>query len=155
MAPADLPQPANRSLDAAEQTLSTYLTEEHWRAAIARINQTPTALLTTDRRVDLDRIEQHLSCLLRIDQGDEEATIFLVRTRNISDGGLSVLHGGPIDPNTPCVVALEAAAGRGLIQRAKVVWSRKIEGNPAGLPEAWEMGLQFDRPINATQFLGR
>ncbi len=147
-----------RAVDAAADTLAAYLTEADWRAALARIDRHPAAPVPDNRRVGRERIPRVLNCLVRLESTDgQPPAIHLVRTRNISAGGLAIVHGRAIPVGTPLVVALEAAAGQGLIQRAEVVWTRPLE--PADphrppAPPAHEMGLKFERDIFVDQFLG-
>ena len=153
--PPPLGVPAPRpALEAARQTLAGYLTEADWDAALQRIEQQPAPRVEQNRRVGRERIPRRLNCLIRL--GDDKAPpgIHLVRTRNISSGGLSIVHGSPLDLDTPLVVAIEAAAGQGLIQRACVVWTRPINTSDPTEPPAYEMGLKFDRDIFVDQFLG-
>ena len=157
--PASTPPPAaERSprppLDAARETLAGYLTEADWAAALERIEAQPAAPVDANRRLGRDRIPRRLNCLIRLDDGRGTPGIHLVRTRNISSGGLAVVHGSPLDIDTALVVALEAAAGQGLIQRASVVWSRRIEPADPAKAAAYEIGLKFDRDIFVDQFLG-
>lgn len=151
--PSYSPGPRPESLRETDEMLRTYLTEADWLETLERImDQTPETTVSHDRREGGERHERWVNCLLRIERDGQEPAIFVVRTRNISNGGIAILHGGLIQVGTPCVVALEAKSGQGLIQRAKVVWSRPIDRDDP-THTAYEMGLQFDSQIDSALFL--
>ncbi len=72
---------------------------------------------------------------------------FLVKPRNISRSGLSVLHGGFIHTNTPAVVPLRSLTGKPVLVSAKIVTCRHIRGR------IHELGIAFEKPIELSQFV--
>lgn len=72
---------------------------------------------------------------------------FLVKPRNISKSGLSVLHGGFIHPGTPCATPLRNLRGQSTVIRGEVVSCRHIRGR------VHEIGIRFDQMIPVQQFV--
>lgn len=71
---------------------------------------------------------------------------FLVSTRNLSRGGVSVLHGGFVHPGTECRVVLRTLDGERHALEGKVVQCRFIEGR------IHEIGVKFSSLIDLGMF---
>lgn len=72
---------------------------------------------------------------------------FLVKPRNISSTGLSVMHGGFIHPGTKCSVPLKDLKGKATKVDGKVVSCRLIRGR------IHELGVKFDKEIAVQQYV--
>lgn len=133
--------------------LMQYLTQDDWQSALQRIHRDrrPLAPDLAERRKAGKRYEHVLTCLLRVEL-DGDAQIHLVRTRDVSRGGLSLLHGGMIPPEADCLVAVEVSDGEGKLMRAHVVRCREVEIDDIG-QKAYEIGLQFEGELDVDSFL--
>jgi CheY-like chemotaxis protein len=69
-----------------------------------------------------------------------------VRTRNISEGGLSLLHRAFVYPNTPCMVQLITRYGAWTDIKARVAFCRYIDNG------IHEVGVRFDVAIDPSMF---
>ncbi len=78
---------------------------------------------------------------------DGAYTSFVVRPRNISSGGMSVLHGSFLYPGARCAIALRTRTGERLLAPGLIVRCRCIRGR------VHEVGLAFERPIPVGQFV--
>ena len=72
---------------------------------------------------------------------------FVVKPRNISRTGLSVLHGGFIHTHTQCVIPLRSLTGKPALIRGRIVTCRHIRGR------VHELGIEFDQAIVLAQFV--
>ncbi|MEM8738847.1 MAG: PilZ domain-containing protein [Planctomycetota bacterium] len=93
-------------------------------------------------------------CLIRLappGRADADHGTYLVHSRNISAGGLGFVHDHELHTGTRCTVALQPAAGRGMILSARVAWCRPIlrEAEDA---TTFDVGVQFDQPIDLDPF---
>lgn len=134
------------------------LTDSDWRAALERIEH--EAALLPGRGDDAagakrahDRVERKVQCIMRISDGDGGAAVFLVGSRNLSAGGMSLLHGTALDPETPVILALEASQGFGAIVPATVAWCRRIGMVGPGGAVVYEVGMRFDHPLRVDAHL--
>lgn len=133
--------------------LMQYLTQDDWQSALQRIqrDRRPLSPDLAERRKAGQRYDHVLTCLLRVEL-DGHSEIHLVRTRDVSRGGLSVLHGGVIPPEADCLVAVEISEGEGKLMRAHVVRCREVEVEHAS-QKAYEIGLQFEGELDVETFL--
>jgi len=123
------------------------LTEAERRAALETIERRslaePGRLNRREPRhrlVDLDR--------LVVDLGNGASAISaLVVPRDVSDGGLSFLHGVFVYSGTPVLVQLKTRDGEQMLVPGKVVRCTHVIGR------VHELGVKFDRPIDVTPFI--
>ena len=81
--------------------------------------------------------------LVHMQQPGSTITVpYLVPTRNISENGLSFLHGGFVHLGTRCMAQLITTYGTWDDVTGTVVYARYIEGN------IHEVGLNFDRQVD-------
>ncbi len=80
-------------------------------------------------------------------QIEGKAVQFVVRPRNLSVGGISVLHGGFLYPGTACVITLRAVDGEQVRAAGMVVRCRCVHGR------AHEVNIHFDEPIEIDDFV--
>jgi len=85
--------------------------------------------------------------ILEVGDGDDGATRFVVRPRNISAGGISVFHGGFVHFQTRCVVLLRNLAGRHVAQSGEVRHATLVKAS------IHELGIQFDAPIDPRDYV--
>jgi len=137
-----------------DDTLTSYLTEHDWQAAVDRIQQDAQdpAAVVKERRRDTARYPRIMNCLLRV-EFDGHVGIHLVRSRNISRGGLSLLHGGVVPAEADCLVVIESEAGQGRLLRANVVRCRAVKDDRL-TQQAYEIGLQFAEPLDDASVVG-
>jgi len=86
------------------------------------------------------------SVLLTIQTYGGGTSNFLVCTRNLSKGGVSVLHGGFVHPGTGCRIVLRTLDGERHALEGKVVQCRFIEGR------VHELGVKFTTLIDLGMF---
>ncbi len=72
---------------------------------------------------------------------------FWVRPRNISKGGISVLHGCFLYPDTPCIATLVTIDGESVLAPGIVVHCRCVHGR------VHEVALKFAQPIDVSNFV--
>ena len=72
---------------------------------------------------------------------------FLVLMRNLSAGGLSIIHGGYLHAGTECRVLLASIEGAKIVLSGKVRRCRHIKGN------LHEIGLEFESAIVPEDFV--
>jgi hypothetical protein len=72
---------------------------------------------------------------------------FVVRPRNLSAGGISVLHGAFLYPSTQCTITLKTLAGEPVRIPGRVVRCRCVHGR------AHEVNIGFNEPIEMADFL--
>ena len=72
---------------------------------------------------------------------------FLVRPRNISTYGVSVLHGAFLHPGTECVLCLRTRSGDSVMVWAKLLRCRCVQGR------THELSLLFTKPIEIEKFV--
>lgn len=93
------------------------------------------------------RYTKIVRCVLRMKQQEGPAAVYLVRTRNLSEGGLGFFFGSYMHPGTVCHFAIMGLDGHGQIVAGTVRWCRHVART------LHECGVQFDSPIEVTRFL--
>lgn len=127
-----------------------WLSEQQWLALLTRIEREAHDYGGPDRRDGRrDRYPTKLRCVIRAQQPDGRSATYMVCSHNISAGGLGFLHGEPLPRGSRCTIALEKGEGQGLIASGRVAWARQIDDRE---PHAFEVGVQFDRPIDPSPF---
>ncbi len=71
-----------------------------------------------------------------------------VATRNISRGGMSILHSAFIHLKSPCEITLKVAGGKSQIISGKVVRCNHLQGR------IHEIGIAFDEQVSTKDLLG-
>lgn len=82
-----------------------------------------------------------------IEHPDGGKSYVLVYSRNLSNGGMSFLHGGFIHTNSRCTIILRSIEGDLIGLSAKVRHCRLIQGS------CHEIGIKFSQEIDISQFL--
>ncbi len=134
--------------DIAKRSLQ--LTEAQWGTLIRTMEggRGPLVPATLDRRnLDMQRYKMVRRAALRVQHPAGNVTSHLVRTRNLSAGGLSILHGCFLYPRTMCHVALQTRHGESVAIAAAVQWCRHVSG------KSHELGLCFSRMIQVDEFI--
>ena len=124
---------------------SLRISEEEQRAIVAELE----SACRTPRAADKRRARRYRYSVregLRVEVEGARAA-FVVRPRNLSTGGVSVLHGSFLYPGTGCAVTLRAIDGRQVRVPGRVVRCRCVRGR------VHEVGVQFDDPIRVEDFL--
>lgn len=80
-------------------------------------------------------------------QVDGAPVHFVVRPRNISAGGIAVLHGSFLYPGTACGIALRGLDGRTLLVNGRILHCRCVHGR------AHEVNIRFVQPIEIEKFV--
>jgi len=139
----------------ALNTLCQTLTADEWRNALetAKSQRAPgtPGIPEQDRRdPNRPRHQTVRRCLLRVDRGDSVPPgIYVVRSSDISGGGLRLVHGGHIEQGAVCCVIIESTAGRSIAAGGTIAWCNPINDTD---PPAYELGIRFYKPINADIF---
>jgi len=145
----------DEDLSAPPQGLDTtrlWVSDQQWLAILERVQRgqlTPDSEPSDCRRV-FPREVYECRCLLRL---SGVSGTYIVRTRDISGGGLCFVHGQPLRPSTRCTIALQSETGPGRILSAVVAWCKEIEFFDPDV-EAYEVGVKFDSPIDTRGFTG-
>lgn len=71
---------------------------------------------------------------------------FVMVPRNISTGGMGLLHGGFLHPGCGCSVALRDTRGRGVQVRGRIVRCRHVRGT------VHDVAVKFDERVNPRDF---
>lgn len=140
--------PPRRGLD----TTRLWVSDQQWLAILERVQRGQPVELGEDsdcRRLHA-RESYECRCMLRL---SGLAGTFIVRTRDISGGGLCFVHGQSLRASTRCTIALQGENGPGRILSAVVAWCKEIEFFDPDL-EAYEVGIKFDTPIDTRAVTG-
>jgi PilZ domain len=144
-------KPQRKRGSGALNTLNQCLGTDEWQEALsAAKTQRAAGKPDTDRR-DPDSPRHHAvrRCLLRVDRGESAPGIYIVRSRDISDGGLRLVHGGPVKPGSVCCVIIETAKGQSIAAGGVVTWCNPIDDTTH---PAFELGVRFYEPIDSSGF---
>ncbi len=150
-------QPNQSPKSGALNTLRQTLTPDEWRQALEnakaqRASGAPGAPDLDRRDPAQPRHQAVRRCLLRVDRGETAPGIYVVRSSDISSGGLRLIHGGAIKKDTVCCVIIETEQGRSLAAGGTVAWCKPINDTD---PPAYELGIRFYAPIDAGLFAGQ
>jgi hypothetical protein len=131
---------------------SLKLSEDDWANLIQRLEASRDADVSafSDRR-DLDQCRYTMvkRAAIRVQHMDGRASSHVIRTRNISCGGVAILHNVYLHPKTLCHVVLMTRHNEGVGLAASVAWCRHLEGL------GHEIGLRFEKPIDVTEFVDK
>ncbi len=72
---------------------------------------------------------------------------YAVRSRNISTGGIGLLHGGYVYPDSSCEVLLPRLDGRWERIPARIAWARSVKGT------IHEVGVEFEEQVDIRNFV--
>lgn len=152
-------------------TARLWLSEQQWLSILERVERgprnSPVAELADDPHQlaggesdatghrEHPRLAASFRCVIRLaPPGNRESDhgTYLVHTRNISAGGLGFVHDHELHAGTRCTVALQPQQGKGLIVPARVAWCRDIQRLAEDVT-TFDVGVQFDRPINIDGFV--
>ncbi|MEM1211722.1 MAG: PilZ domain-containing protein [Planctomycetota bacterium] len=148
-----------------------WVSDQQWMAMLASSRRDRDAYLDAPRspdthalppqedRRDGERLATTCRCVLRLD-GYRATGTFAIRTQNISAGGLGFIHAAPIPRDTRCTVALQPEHVPGIITAARVAWCKPLhlhdddalDTDAPVPPAAYELGIQFDTPIDLDPF---
>jgi len=147
-------RPEKPNATGALNTLRHTLSEEQWVAAlqVAKSQKGDDAPGQNQRDPDQPRHPAVRRCLLRVDRGDAAPGIYIVRSSDISTGGIRILHGGPVKPDTVCAVIIESTEDRSTIAGGVVAWCNPINDTD---PPAYEIGVRFHQPIDTSLYVER
>ena len=139
-----------------QETDSTrlWVSDQQWLAILERVQRGQPALQETTEVENSRRLHPRQKfecrCLLRL---SGTAGTYIVRSQDISAGGLRFVHGHPLRPSTRCTIALQSDNGPGRILSAVVAWCKEIEFYDPDV-EAYEVGIKFDSAIDIRPFTG-
>lgn len=140
--------PANNRVDSTR----LFVSDQQWLAILERVQRGQDMLPVQEH--DCRRLHPRQAyacrCLLRL---SDSAGTYIVRSRDISAGGLRFVHGQRLRPSTRCTIALQPEAGLGKIIAAVVAWCNPIEFLDEDI-EAYEIGVKFDQSIDVRAFVG-
>ena len=134
-------------------TTRLWVSDQQWLAILERVQRGQPALEASadveNRRRLHPRQAFECRCLLRL--GGTAGT-YIVRSQDISSGGLRFVHSNPLRASTRCTIALQSDHGPGRILSAVVAWCKEIEFYDPDV-EAWEVGIKFDTAIDIRGFV--
>lgn len=128
-----------------------WVSDQQWLAILERVQRGQPGLASGDdcRRLH-PRADCACRCMLRL--GDAAGT-FVVRSRDISSGGLRFVHGQPLRAGTRCTIVLQPDGAMGRILSAVVAWCSEIEYFDEDI-EGYEVGVKFDQTIDVRGVVG-
>ena len=129
---------------------SLNLTEKQWETLIATLEagKGPMVPATRDRRdLDVKRYPHVRRVALRVIHTGGQKTSHLVRSRNLSVGGMGIIHLTYLYPGTVCHVARQPRQGESVALSGKDRWGRHVSG------QSHEIGLRFDQLIQIDEFI--
>lgn len=138
----------NRSADITKRSLQ--LSEKEWGVLIHTLEagKGPTVPATRDRRdLDIKRYPHVKRAALRVVHPTGNVTSHLVRSRNLSIGGMGFIHLSFLYPDTACHVALQTRHGDSVALSGKITWCRHLGG------KSHEIGFRFDQIIEINEFV--
>lgn len=163
--PGESPRDLDEGLAHYESdTARLWVSDQQWLAILQRVeNGSPDDVAedlaggASDATGDREHARHAMSfrCVIRLAPPEQEGAdhgTYLVHSRNISSGGLGFVHNHELQSGTRCTVALQPATGRGMIIAARVAWCREIS-RVAEETLAYDVGVQFDRPIDVSPFM--
>lgn len=130
-------------------TARIWVSDQQWLAIMDRAERSEPLSVrhdTSDRR-DESRSDIQCKCVLRWGGDRAPDGTYLVRTHDLSSGGVRFTSADYIEPRTRCTLALQPEGLGGLLVAGRVAWCRPVELVDDAL-EAFEVGVQFDRPID-------
>ena len=143
-------------------TMRIWVSDAQWHRMLERITEASTEslgsyaqrLTPASGARNHPRIAGDFRCMIRLtglngcDLEDAHGT-FVVRTRNVGEGGIGFVHGSHVRPGTPCIAVLEPDDGSGLgwVLSGRVVWCRGLDAVDE-TPELFDVGVQFNAPVN-------
>ena len=135
-------------------TTRLWVSDQQWLAILERVQRGQPVLDEAALQEDCRRLHPRQAyecrCLLRLSGA---SGTFIVRSQDISGGGLRFVHGQPLRASTRCTIALQAENGPGRILSAVVAWCKEIEFFDPDV-EAYEVGIKFDSAIDVRSFTG-
>lgn len=135
-------------------TTRLWVSDQQWLAILERVQRGRCIEIDEPEQQDCRRLHPRQQyacrCLLRL---SGTAGTFIVRTRDVSAGGLCFVHGQPLRPSTRCTIAIQTEMGPGRIISAVVTWCKEVEFYDPDL-EGYEIGVKFDTPIDTRAVFG-
>ncbi len=86
-------------------------------------------------------------CVLTVQNEGDEVRHFAARARNLSSGGLAVLHGGYLHVGSGCIVTMSDLTGKTHQMQARVARCRHLQRH------LHDLGLAFSEKINPRDFI--
>ncbi|MEO1237063.1 MAG: PilZ domain-containing protein [Planctomycetota bacterium] len=168
---SQIARPVDEAEDAEEaagvDTARLWLSDQQWLSILERVERgrdhgepapvDPSAAGGASEATGQREHARHAAafrCVIRLappSRTDADHGTYLVHSRNISSGGLGFVHDHEMHSGTRCTVALQPAEGRGMILSGRVAWCRAVP-RPAEDTTRFEVGLQFDHPIDLDPF---
>ncbi len=150
-------KPQKKAATGALNTLRHSLSIEEWSQALQTVKtqhgQANSGHNTNDehdqRATGQPRHPAVRRCLLRVDRGESAPGIYIVRSRDISDGGIRIIHGGTLKPDTICCVIIESTTGQSIAVGGTIAWCNPVKGMDT---PAYELGIRFYETIDASPF---
>lgn len=90
---------------------------------------------------------RHASLRFHVLHADGSAARIQVACRNLSCGGMSILHSAYLHQDCKCVAVLQAPDGELLVVRGRIAHCKHLRG------VVHEIGVQFDNPIDIHEFV--
>ena len=138
----------------AIDTTRLWVSDQQWLAILERVQRGQAIPIDQAEPEDCRRLhprtQYECRCLLRL---SGMSGTFIVRTRDLSAGGLCFVHGQPLRPSTRCTIAVQADHGPGRILSAVVAWCKEVDLFDPDV-EAYEIGVKFDTPIDTRSIIG-
>ena len=124
------------------------ISANEWDTVLSRLEQEKRSQFSDEKRSEERFLYRNiLGLIMEIPESTGDIANYLVKSRNLSRTGLSLLHGQAIPIGTHCMVTLVKSNYSQDRCHGNVIRCRQIEGC------VHEIGLQFDRPIDLSAYL--
>ncbi len=123
-----------------------HLSDEQWRTLSEKLDQGDPYVSgqRSQRRITYRKLSQ---IAVAIRQADGEWGKYVVRSRDLSPGGIGFIHGSYIHPGSECRVILKDCHEKVVCLEGIVKRCELIEGT------AHDVGVQFNEEINIASFV--
>ena len=133
-------------------TSRLWISDNQWFALLERLGNPDASYPGPETRSDdRGRVPLSCRCIMRLeaDPGQKTGT-YLIRARNISEGGIGFVHDQPLPAGARCTIALQLPDGEGRIIAGHVVWCREFLQLDLATA-TFEVGVSFDEDSDLTQ----
>lgn len=124
-----------------------HLSDEQWHTLSEKLDRDDPDLTSqrSHRRITYRKLSQ---IAVAIRQADGKWGKYVVRSRDLSSGGIGFIHGSYIHPGSECRVILKDCQGQVICLDGVVKCCELVEGT------AHNVGVQFNEEIDIASFVG-
>ena len=129
-------------------TVRVWLSDQQWMKVLEKVARDAEDFRGDERRRSTEpRHDTRMKCLLRLGYPGQKPGTYVVRSRNLSSGGMGFVHNAYVEAGTHCAVALQHADGYGVVASGRIAWCRRID------LDVFDVGISFDEPIEIDAYI--